>query len=71
MKVVVYHGYYGCDTGCCGHVVTVDGKHEKFEFDHPWDEDHKEFAVELARSVLGRDVHFEDLDWDECLILDD
>ena len=24
-KVVVFHRYYGCDTGCCGHAVMVDG----------------------------------------------
>lgn len=22
-KVIVYHRYYGCDTGCCGHAVNV------------------------------------------------
>lgn len=22
-KVIVYHRGYGCDTGCCGHVVEV------------------------------------------------
>lgn len=23
MKVIVYHSYYGCDTGCCGHIVEI------------------------------------------------
>lgn len=71
MKVVVYHGAYGCDTGCCGHYVTVDGEHKGFDFMHPYREDPKEYAVQVARQILGRDVHFEDLDWNECLILDD
>ena len=49
-KVIVYHQFYGCDTGCCGHVVEVfddedvaredfnphlDGEGRNFEFDHP------------------------------------
>lgn len=24
LRVVVYHGSYGCDTGCCGHYVIID-----------------------------------------------
>lgn len=32
-KVIVYHGLYGCDTGCCGYWVEVDGR-SSFEFEH-------------------------------------
>jgi len=41
MKAIVYHSGYGCDTGCCGHVVALEDdlgneiKHE-FNFDHPY-----------------------------------
>jgi hypothetical protein len=51
MKVIVYHRYYGCDTGCCGHAVAVfeddwilredfdpcldRPDHDHFDFDHP------------------------------------
>ncbi len=39
VRVRVYHSGYGCDTGCCGHVVEItmpDGKEKtRFEFDHP------------------------------------
>jgi hypothetical protein len=39
VRVRVYHAGYGCDTGCCGHIVeiTLPGGQEKshFEFEHP------------------------------------
>ena len=39
MKVVIEHGWYGCDTGCCGTVFELwddDGKmiDRTFQFDH-------------------------------------
>jgi hypothetical protein len=36
MKVRVLHSYYGCDTGCCGHRIEIDGEEvdDSFEFDH-------------------------------------
>ena len=30
----VYHGYYGCATGCCGHVLEIDGEQVAFDFLH-------------------------------------
>jgi hypothetical protein len=57
MKVVVYHSVYGCDTGCCGHIVELDPDEEhgpsktKFEFIHPYmetPEDVKEWVRELV-----------------------
>lgn len=64
MKVIVYHTGYGCDTGCCGHVVEVDGKQVgDFHFDHPGhDEDHYAFARKLVTEALGSE-HVADLDW--------
>lgn len=68
-KVVVYHSYYGCDTGCCGHIVELGGK-EEFFFNHPWGEDFREWAERLVRDAFGAD-HVSDLDWDNCVVLED
>ena len=65
-KIIVYHAGYGCDTGCCGHIVEVNGV-GKFHFDHPCDEDFRAYAEELVRNEFGED-HVEDLDWDNCKI---
>ena len=73
--VRVYHSGYGCDTGCCGHIVQVcteDGTEllqEDFAFSHPYGVDHEEFARELAGPTLqacGVPLRF-----DECEIIDD
>lgn len=67
MRVVVYHSGYGCDTGCCGHVVRLDGK-ERFSFDHPGEgDDFVEFARCLVVKEFGEE-HVKDLDWDNCEI---
>lgn len=77
MRVIVYHSYYGCETGCCGHTVELDNGEEKFEFDHPvgaWKdklaETPREFAERLVRETFGEE-HVKDLDWDNCVIIDD
>ncbi len=78
-RVVVWHKYYGCDTGCCGHAVSVipDGHnaiaedHEAgFTFSHPYDEDPVAFAREFVTSHLGAE-HVADLDWDRCLVTEE
>ncbi len=71
-KYIVYHGYYGCDTGCCGHVVESadDTSCRSFSFSHPYGEDHYEFARDLLREEFGEE-HVGDLDWDNCIILED
>jgi hypothetical protein len=72
VKVRVYHGYYGCDTGCCGHIVELDDDRSRFEFTHPptdksrW----REWAEDLVREAFG-DEHVKDLDWGNCEIVDD
>ena len=69
-RVVVYHGYYGCETGCCGHVVELDGE-EKWTFDHPgYNEDPLQFAKDLVAEKWGKE-HVADLDWDACIVTDD
>lgn len=69
MKIIVYHTTYGCETGCCGHVIKSD-EDEDFEFTHPYGMDHLEFAKDLVASIYG-EAHVKDLDWDECVISDD
>lgn len=60
MKILVYHTYYGCDTGCCGHRIefypTDDDKcYQSFEFDHAEKgQDLKEYARELAENFIKR-----------------
>lgn len=78
-KVIVYHSGYGCDTGCCGHVIELHseaGAPEEYEysFDHPagWGhngETPREFAERLVRKEFGEE-HVADLAWDECEIVD-
>lgn len=67
MIVRVYHDYYGCDTGCCGHTVEItdapDGKeHRRFEFfDGPFStDDLKAWARAIAEETIRKN-------WPECL----
>ena len=80
-KVIVSHAWYGCETGCCGHVIDVDGiRTGEFFFNHPYCSDatpehikdslYREFAEKLVKQVLGED-HVKDLDWENCYIVDD
>lgn len=68
MKILIYHKSYSCDTGCCGHVIEVDGK-EEFYFVHPCGTDAKKFAEDLICQKFGKE-HI-DLDWEHCTIVDD
>ena len=72
MRIVVLHEGYGCETGCCGHIVEVDGKMKgDFTFDHPGDtQTAEEFAENLVREICGDD-HVKDLVWEECRVYDD
>ena len=82
-KVIVYHRMYGCETGCCGHAIEVDDEELKgsLEFDHPYDlykfrddrEEAKhiqEFVKDMVRQQMGED-HIKDIDFDECLVVND
>ena len=81
MKIVVYHGYYGCDTGCCGHYLQVRTDDVAFDqmevvfgddgfvFSPQLAEPFREFAENLVREKYGED-HVKDLDWDNCYIVD-
>jgi hypothetical protein len=73
-RVVVYHREYGCDTGCCGHVIEIDDEEAGWAFDHPdlddEDEARLDWAKELVRDELGED-HVADLDWENCDLVSD
>ena len=65
--VRVYHAYYGCETGCCGHRVELtlpDGStRSRFEFEHPWDYAPENFKV-WARKQAGETIRER---WPECI----
>lgn len=67
-NVIVYHAEYGCDTGCCGHIVSM-GDEGEFHFAHPHGADPRKFAEELVCKEFG-EAHVADLDWDNCEIGD-
>ena len=77
MRILVRHAYYGCDTGCCGHVIEVEGEDieslgtflSRFHFAHPYGNP-RAFAERLIREELGEE-HVKDLDWENCEVLDD
>ena len=70
-KVIVYHAYYSCESGCCGHIVElVDGRKE-FDFVHP---DGKETPLQFAKDLVERlfgPEHVADLDWENSQVSDD
>lgn len=72
--VFVRHEGYGCDTGCCGHVVTVEVDDaevgRRFDFTHPHRADVRQFVIDLVTDEFGAD-HVADIDWDQCLVVDD
>ena len=67
MKIRVYHSYYGCETGCCGHTIEIDDEHSQFEFVHKYDDTAtKEWATELAKDVVRErwPECYDSIDWD-------
>lgn len=71
-KVIVYHRYYGCNTGCCGHAVQIDGNEdtEEFEFEHPYDRTVEEFVRQIVTEAMGA-AHVADIDWENCIVVKD
>ncbi len=85
MRIVVYHGGYGCDTGCCGHYIEVDGEDRpgSFTFDHPdwvsksepgWvkmdDEQVKQWVIDYVEEQVGSG-HLDDIDWEKVRVSQD
>ena len=67
LRVIVYHGSFGCDTGCCGHYVQMGGE-EEFKFDHPsYRGDRKDFVKKLVTDTFGAE-HVTDIDWDNVIV---
>lgn len=70
VTVRVYHSGYGCDTGCCGHIVEVDkdGKYlgQDFSFTHPYNEDFKTWARKHIEEFILEQYPecLPDIDWD-------
>jgi hypothetical protein len=65
-KLVIYHTGYGCDSGCCGHAVEVEGgdmRRFKFKFGHAENltpEGKRDFAVGMVVKENVDDVDFEE-----------
>lgn len=70
-RILVLHKYYGCETGCCGHIVEIDGETVGgFCFLHPYGEDRREFIRNLVAQEVGEE-HVKDIDFDHCIVLED
>jgi len=84
-KIIVWHEYYGCETGCCGHVIQMledddpaiseeywlrDYKYSEFAFYHPYGQDPLEWAKEWVKKEFGEE-HVADLDWENCRVITD
>jgi hypothetical protein len=73
-RIIVVHSTFGCESGCCGHVVKVDGtKVGGFSHSHPSatsDEAISEYVRNLVTEACGAD-HVADIDFDHCLVVDD
>lgn len=73
MRIRVLHVPYGCDTGCCGHVIEVDEVEGRFEFTHPpsnVEVEKRAWAQDWIREKFGEE-HVKDLDWENSEVLDD
>ena len=68
-RIIVYHRTYGCDTGCCGHVIERGDDH-KFNFTHPYNETDREFVKRVVTEQWGEE-HVADIDWDNVIVIDD
>lgn len=71
-RIVVLHQGYGCDTGCCGHVVEVDGEQVgSFDFGHPayraTPDAVRDYIRDLVTEQYGAE-HVADIDWDNCIV---
>lgn len=70
-KIRVLHQDYGCESGCCGHVVEITDSKNKteqssFTFSHPYGEDFKLWATQMATDIIKDEFPecFNSIDWD-------
>lgn len=69
-RVLVLHREYGCDSGCCGHVIEIDGeRYGAFQFVHPYGRDTREFIRALVTEVAGPE-HVADIDFENCIVME-
>ena len=61
VKVRVLHGHYGCESGCCGNIVEVDGK-EVGEFDFHHKAETLDGLRELVLDAVPEECHGA-IDW--------
>lgn len=55
--VTVEHSYYGCESGCCGHVILDEaGEQLGWSFSHPnfWDAEVKAYLRDEERAAAER-----------------
>ena len=84
-RIVVFHGGYGCETGCCGHYIEVDDEQvsKSWTFDHPdwvsksepgWvrmnDEQTRQWVIDYVEETIG-EGHLDDIDWEHVLVSND
>lgn len=69
-SILIMHSGYGCETGCCGHYIEIDGEEGHFMFAHPSGQDRFEWAKQIVADELGEE-HVADLDFENCHIVDD
>lgn len=67
--IIILHRGYGCDTGCCGHAIEIDGEEVAFASDHPDGKDRMQWAKDFLTEQLGAE-HVKDLDFENCIITD-
>jgi hypothetical protein len=78
MRIIVTHRGHGCDSGCCGHAIEIDGQEHDFYFEHPRTVSYRpyipqsaqDFIRELVTEQLGEE-HVKDIDFENCVVIDD
>ena len=81
IKVRVYHDMYGCETGCCGHAVTLimpngEERDTGVALEHPYNDKVRQWATEFARhQILSQFPEcIDSIDWESIefdRVLDD
>ncbi len=71
MRWTVEHGFYGCESGCCGYRLSNDSDNrERFEFEHP-DATTDEALIVYARQTWPDLVRNDDEvvigEWRSCM----
>jgi hypothetical protein len=69
-KLVLRHGWYGCDTGCCGTelVLFVDGEERdlRWSFDHAENDAERRVLAEQLRAEFGKEHANTPIEFGDC-----